>query len=211
MRCCLVNLLFLLLTLKSFSQVKVYNTSLIDTTVNQLYTGIENLLSVKAPEVKGSLSFQATKLRVQSFERDIYIARALETGRDTLKVLYRGKSLLQWPLTIDTLPPPVARIGVYQDTVLSVQQILGQPFLGVVFPAANWKSGWIVSEFMAQFEDTENDQKIKLPGTGNSLSEAQLKMIRKLKAGERIVFDTIYGYGPGGRRSKFPELRIYIK
>lgn len=199
---------FLLLPLFTKAQINIYNTSLLDSTKTQLYKYASNYLKVKSSDKYTILL--AAKSKVSYLGNNKFDVMPSEDGVDTIWVYSKGKLALTRVFSIDTVSEPIARVANTMDTILSVRQILTNPFLGVMLPGSNFKSNFVISSFTT-IVTTQNDEEIIDKSLSNNLTPDQIKTIKNLGRGDRILFQDIIGGGPDSRRHKLPNFRIHIK
>jgi hypothetical protein len=103
------------------------------------------------------------------------------------------------------------RVGNLKDTLLSVRQILLQPYLSVMNLHAVKSERWFIAGFSTLIFRKEDDSQFIETGELRNLSAKQIAYIRTLKKGDTIHFDDIRGERIDGRNVKLPSFTVVIQ
>ena len=97
------------------------------------------------------------------------------------------------------------------DTVLSVRQILLQPYLSVIDTKVSAERQWYIAGFTTMVHRKDEDSQVNGEGEFKKLSAKQIALIELLKPGDTIFFHNIRGEMSDGRLTKLPSFTVVIQ
>jgi hypothetical protein len=200
-----------LLPVYSFAQTEVYNTDLFDSTKRQLFQFDQNELFIRSPYNIDKIEFVNSKSNFSSLHNGRFRVYVYRSGSDSIKLYSKGKLVYISPFQIDTVGNPVARVGYYVDTLLSLNQILLNPCLNVLFPGTNYRGRYFIFHFTMTIEYLSGVVSPTEATDFNRFSTRQLEAIKTLQPGDQLHFTYVAGGGPDGRIRKLPPFTITIK
>jgi hypothetical protein len=134
-----------------------------------------------------------------------------KSGQDTLKLYIKSKLILKALYQTDLLPNPIVRVGHNRDTLMTVNRILLQPFLNVIFPGTNYKGNFFIRRFSIEAYRNSGD----ITGTkniiNNKFTAELITLVRGLERGDKLHIFNIVGGGPGSRLVTFPSFTVLIQ
>lgn len=132
----LTYLIFFPLTI--LAQADIKNSSLIDSKLDILYSGIENRIIVSGLENDTTLKLISSTGEVLESKWDndpnIFIVKAGFADADTLKLYHADKLMLARVYQVKKIGNPIPQLGYITDTKATSRQILENPILNVVIP-----------------------------------------------------------------------------
>jgi hypothetical protein len=176
-----------------------------------IYTGVQNYFSIEGLSVSpSSLKFITSLGSVGKDDKGNYYIYSSIAGPDTLQV-YSGKKLLFSDVyESKIISEPIAILSNKKDSLILVAEILINPFLTVHLPNSNYKLCFQITSFAAVFDVLEIDNNT-ISTTGYYLSTEQLKIIKTLVPGNRIMFINIRANTPDGMTVKLSPFTVIIK
>lgn len=194
-----------------YGQTRVFNLDLADSTEQRIFQFVRNVFRIESKQHIDSFRFSNPGSSMYSIGNNLFHVYVYHSGTDTLTLYSNGKILLKSIFRVDTLTQPIVRIGESLDTVLSVSQILLNPYLKVNFPNTGYKGHFFIQNFMMEIKNETGDMLLSTLGDFNRFSAEQLKGIKRLTAGDRLFFPYIVGGGPDSRLRKFQPFTVIIK
>lgn len=214
MRILLTLILACLLFKNANGQIRVINRSLTDSTLNYFYLAMENVVEVNwknnTPGAATlSISGEGSRI-IKIDESHYYIMVSAITDSCRLRIMQKGgKLLFDQYYKCREINPLTARLGSLSDSVLTIKQILVNPFILAVSPGCYYKLNFSITSFTAEFM---HDGEMSVTFTaGNKFSEEQLMLTNRLISGDQIYFSRIVGTFPDSKGRLLPPFRIYIK
>jgi hypothetical protein len=202
--------LLLFIPAKLLGQVDILNIDLTDSTLNFIYTGLDNDLLITGLRDTSELKFTGYKIKVTR-NKDRLIATSSSVGIDTLKVFKKDKLLLAKVFEIRKWATPFVRLGDIKDTVASVQEIILNPVLIYVRQDYYRYYSW-VEQFALTITGAKGNTLRPLESVeGNRLTEEMLRDIKKLKPGNKLSFEFIRIACADCSRPTMPAFTIMIK
>lgn len=158
-----------------------------------------------------------------------------------LDLYQQGKYLLTESFDVKHIGDPIARLGILTDSLATIEQIVSNPKLSVVTPGCCYNSGFkitsfqlevirsgITKQFLKSIEvDTIHSENIetgeleitiekkepytKSQTSGDKLTETQLRFIKTLSEGDKVIISQIMVVNPGSSIRQLKELIITIK
>ena len=204
--------LFLLLSLTpffTFSQVNIINRSLTDSSLRIAYIGVDNFLELKGMKISDDVKVISSQGNVTKTNTN-FTLRVPFCDSIFITVQKKGRQILKEKFKCDQLYDPILQLGAIKDSVASVKEILINPFLRFFRENCFYKKQFMITNFTAVFISQELDS-LNTYAVGNLLTSEQKELIKKLKTGDKTLFDQIYALGPDSRRRKLSPFTITIK
>lgn len=209
----LISILFLFCPLLIFSQIQLINLTSTNPNEKELFFGAENHIKVKQSKfgaLKARLSFSHGEYE-QVNDSTFFIIVTSEKP-DTIKVFIAGSLVHTEVFKITKIPHEVARLGDYEDTIISIPEIVLNPYLSVIIPKCSYKHDYRVSSFRISLIDSNMDTvETFFQPYGNSLLIEQIQAIKNLKRHDKIHFTSVNITCPSGLIRRLPPLILQIK
>lgn len=209
----IINLILLVIALKTAAQTDIICSKLTDSSLNYFYIGVDNPIAVIGNRITDNytVTISGGGAMITKESANNYIVKAT-TVTDECKVVIIGKNgkvILKKDFKVRVIREPVATLSGIKDTTVSRNRILLNPFLSIVIPNCYFQLNYKVLSFSATFIN-ESDS-IYTTAIDNLLSLEQMKLIKEAVAGSKIYFDNIRAIGPDERARKFPPFWIKIQ
>jgi len=212
----------LLIPNSTFSQVNVINRSLIDSSLNIAYVGIENAIELTGlNKIKDSILFSTTNGIITNLGQNRFTLKPSKIGECTVNFQTKKQKIAIKTFRVDTLGEMVVRLAGVRDSnatgtsdsYATIQQIVSSPFLVIEVPETFYKHKCQVTSFLLSMDGTGfEDANVQVEISGYIIPERIVDMIkRKLRKGNVIAFENIYGVCADGRRRKLKSFTIMIK
>lgn len=173
-------------------QVEITNASLSKPNLKLLYIGIDNKIEISGLKTMVNLNLIASQGSAKGNEAGVFYVKASSITPDTLKLYQNNKLILTEIYEVRKIGEIVPRFGNLKDTIASVRQILRNTTLYAVIPEC-----YIIPLFQIRsFNVTiwRAHGQILLPTESNRgpfLSPVQIRMIKELRKGDKIMFTRI--------------------
>jgi hypothetical protein len=136
------------------SQINIINQSLTDSSLAIFYNGVDNRVKItgsKAQATVKQLVITGNGNALATIGNGEYIIRVLNAGTCTLIYSEHGKKVLEKEFTIEKTPYAVATLnGIWNDSI-SIDRLLTNPIVKIIFPASYLKPDIRVVSFNANF------------------------------------------------------------
>jgi hypothetical protein len=204
------------------AQVSIVNRSLVDSSLNVAYLGLENAIElIGLKNNKEPILFSTTNGTITDLGQNRYLLRPFRPGECTVNFQTKKQKLAAKTFKADTLGEMIVRLaGVKdpgstgtRDSYATVQQIVSSPFLVVEVPGTFYKHKCQVTSFVLSmdgvgFEDSDIQEEI----IGYLIPERIVDFIKnRLRKGNVISFENIYCTCADGSRRKLQPFTIMIK
>ena len=199
-----------LICIRANAQINIFNLSLSDSTKRIAYAGVENFLGIKGGKTNDNIKMFTSLGDLTKIDASNFILKVPMADSFFITVQRNGTQVLRETFKSDVLNEPTLRLGGIKDSVASIQEILINPFLHLFIPGSLYKKQFVVTGFNAIFISDDLDS-LRTYSVGNLLSNEQQELTKKLKPGNKILFDQIYAFGPDSRRRKFKSFIITIR
>ena len=196
--------LFLSITLSSTAQVGILNRSLVDSTLNYLYIGVENKIELSnAP--KKQVRFEITNGSITTTGAKTAIAK-LFSGDSSTILCYSGDSLLaRKTFAVDTIPPPHGQLGNIKTFNATPEEIVANAYVVIALFNCYYKHSLKPVGFRFRIENMGGTYKYSKYIVGGKLHEEQISLIKQCVPGTALIIDDVLTDGTGifakGRRS----------
>ena len=193
------------------AQVNIVNRSLIDSSLNIAYCGVENVIELTGYKGSGKISSLATNGTLTELGQHKYVLKPSKEGDCLISFHNDRKKIITKTFRCDSLKGELKiRLARVTDTVATIHQILANPFLISEIPGSYYKSPVYITSFVATFIAVNFDS-LRTEATEHLLTQEQVNIVKQLHRGDKILFQNIYFFWPDGRRRKYPPFVITIK
>lgn len=177
-----------------------------------LFIGMDNEFSMSGlNEIKAVSVFSSLNSKCSFFENKL-IVRPNAIGIDTLKIYKNKKLLLIKAYTVEYLGNPTPQLAYSSDTLMSVSRIVAMPYFTIRIPKATNIGPFRISTFECSLiHNKMSQQKEVYSIDGSKLSEQLVSAIKKMTAGDEILFSDIIVIGPDSKARKVPNYKVTIK
>jgi hypothetical protein len=204
-------LLTLFIPLNTFSQIKLINGLLIDSTVHQLILYQDNPLRLSGGKTNSKFSLIFDGRAIQPDRSGVFIVQPTKLGEADIQVMESGRKVFEGSFSVDSLGSGYARVGRIRDAVVSKHLLLAQPFLTTYWHAENARCDFLVFGFNFQLISTNGEFRQSEYVQGRSLYPSQIEEIRKAGSGTVLLLHEIMVVASSGRIRRVPDIRITIR
>ena len=202
--------LVLLFPLICLGQISVKNTSLTQTDTNILYRTIDNRLLITGKPQNAVVAI--TGCCLTKLSDSVYSVQVEKAGEKRIVIRQYGTVLFRKKFKV--LPIsffPVAQVGYQKDTLLTISEILRNPFLNIAVPNTLYHYSGNILRFKLEIIDRlDHIIMQELITEGNALTTLQKEIIHSLSTGDKLVFKSIIVSESSARLTAL-QLNIYIK
>ena len=205
--------IFILLIPNSvFPQVSIINRSLIDSSLNIAYLGVENAIElVGAKNSTAKLGFTTTNGTMSDVGQGRYILRPEQAGGCIISFQSKGQKIVSKAFRIDTIFNLIARLAGVRDSFATVQQVITNPFLIIEAPKSFYKVRCLVRSFVLSMDAPGFEDSNPYEIVGYVIPPYVIKRIKELRKGDEMWFDQIIMNCADCRARKIPPFKIIIK
>lgn len=210
---CKVNWLLLIFFVPTicFSQVKLVNGLLIDSTARQLILNLDNPLRIYGGKSNGKFSITVDGKTILANKSGVFMVQPEKLGKADIQVMETGRKVFEGSFSVDSLGSVHARVGKIRDAVVSKHLLLAQPFLTTYWHAENARCDFLVFGFNFQLISTNGEFRQSEYVQGRSLYPSQIEEIRKADSGTVLLLHDIMVVASSGRIRRVPDIRITIR
>lgn len=188
----LIVFLSCLIPLTLFAQVDIRNISLSKSDLNLLYVGVDNEIKVRGIEFDSSYILTSSSGKVAKGYNNEILVRVDRKGIDTLRIHFDNKLIFLKVFEKRNIFDPIAHLGSIIDTVTTVDEILENPILFAKIPDCYYEIRCKVNSYIPMFIKNPSDTiKTFKRVIDNELNKEAIEIIKKLKPGDKIVFNEI--------------------
>jgi hypothetical protein len=190
-------------------QITVYNSSLRDTTKNELYCGLENDIVINGINEK-DYTAKISSGRLNKISGFVYRVIPIcidekNQQNDTVFIYKKGKLVFSRVFIgkVYCWDNPYFQLGSRKDSLLSVQEIVASPTLKIKYLKCNYKNQNplhdVVNGFNIQIQSQQTKEVLysREIQWWDFLSSEDIKEIKKLQSGDKIIFSEIKTIGAG--------------
>jgi hypothetical protein len=218
MRNLITSLLFLLPNF-IFSQVNIVNLSLIDSSLNIAYLGIENSIELIGYKGSNKLSYTTTNGTLTDQGQNRYVLRPAKEGECVISFNYNGKKIVSKIFKVESFPDPVMRFGGKYDSTakdgftryVTYGNLISDPVLRIEMPNCYFKEPWKISSYRITLEGRGYDGAVEIIVSSSNPTSEQIQQIRNYRNLEFLTIDDIRVNGPDGRSRKLVSMIINVK
>jgi hypothetical protein len=230
----------------SFSQIKISNLSLTDTSLPIAYIGVDNILSIsglgKGEKISLSSMYTSSRLTNNGVNKFIY-SPSLKENNDTVYIWKDDIIIGNQHFKIKKLNEPQVSLGNLRDNFITISKILENPNLNIFIPDNYFKYKMHIISFelfkivnkdtislysseiqsgydtimVVDFNTGKETFKIERSESritrnfNERLTNYQINGIKKMKKGDRLLFQNIKAVGQNGCYRKLEDFIIYLK
>ena len=188
--------LFLNIVLSSTAQVGILNRSLIDSTLNFLYIGVENRIEISNAPNK-QVRFEITNGSITTTGPGTAIAKLFSDDSSTI-LCYLGDSLLaRKTFAVDKIPCPHGRFGNIKTYNATPEEIVANAYVVIALFNCYYKHSLKPVGFRFRIENKEGTYKYSKYMLGGKLNEEQISLIKQCVAGTALILDEVRTDGTG--------------
>lgn len=210
-----VLLAYGLLPFLTQAQVKLFNSSLTDTSLSYVYMGIANKIEVKG--VKGNqlrLVSTSGQIKPDYDNGNVFLYQNMSAGVTTMDTfrLYEGEKLLLYRVFEKRqMARPQLSTAHSLDTVMNKAKLEADPVLAV-YRNDFYENNFYILRFQLDICPLEGEATIYGYTEGNRLTSEQLEKIKSLRSGDRIWIHHIFANCPDCvMKSKMRDVYIRIE
>ena len=194
-----------------FSQIKLVNGLLIDSTAHQLIMYQDNPLRIYGGKSNSKFLMTVDGKIILADKSGVFMVQPMKIGKADIQVMESGRSVFEGSFSIDSLGGLFALVGGLRDSVVSKQLLLVQPFLTTYWHAENVRSEFTVIQFNLRLFSTNGEYCQSEHVQGRGLYPSQIEEVRKAGSGTVLLFHDILVVTPSGRIRRVPDIRITIR
>ena len=177
-----------------------------------LFVGIDNPFTIEGLKDIRGLSVSSSLNSKYFFIEKELIIQPKSTGNDTLKVFKNKTLLLKKVYKVEFIGDPTPQLAYTFDTLLTVSRIVALPYLTVRVPKTTNVGPFLITMFECSLIQKQMGQQKDVYSTaGNRLSDQMVSAIRKLSAGDEILFSHIIIKGPDTKLRKLADFKVTIQ
>ena len=197
----------------TFGQPIFINLSSKNTNNRKLYIGVENFI-----EVKG-MNYAANKTKFSISHGDVskvagnkYLIMVRNEQPDTLTYYENDNLKLVEVYQVKSIPNLIARLANIEDTFVTINEIISNPFLAAVLPGCDYKHSFQIFSFNAKIINSRTDAVTTFnTSNGAFLTKALIQSISSLKSNDKILFESIRVISPDGVNLALSPLSVIIR
>jgi hypothetical protein len=209
----IINLLLLVIALKTAAQPNIICPKLTDSTLNYFYIGVDNPIEIIGNKKTDNytLAISGGGAVITKISANHYMVK-VNTQTDDCRIVImgnNGKIILKKDFKVRVIYEPVAILSGIMDLNVSRNRILLNPFLTVMIRNCYFKIPYQIISFTAIF--INGSDSIPTIANGNILSQEQTGLVRNAEIGSKIYFDNIRANEPDGRARKISPFWMKIQ
>lgn len=197
----------LVLSGELFAQIDLINMSLMNKDSNVAYIGIENEIQIQGAGNKNYFLRGSAESKIEKVDQLRFLLSPKAPGIDTLYVVTGGRMVSSKVFRYEKCPDMVARLGGLQKNVASREEIIAQR--GLIVYAGNYNTSRIILSFLLHVSGKEVETNLGI--NGNMMTSEAISVVRQLKKGDTITFDSIKASCASGRTITLHPFSITIK
>ena len=207
-------LLFLfLIPVHGFAQISLKNTILKHPDSAILFVGVPNLMEISGLTDADDIIIKSETGTIKKSKDGNFIVYENNTTKPEVISLYKGnQKVYSKKYSIQLIPDPIARFGYINGPTATIAQLLLNTQLYIVFPGSDYKGRSHVQSFRLLIY---NEKKVLIeadePTIGNALPIHHIELIKKLKPGAMLNFESIKASCPEAITRTFDDLKITIQ
>jgi hypothetical protein len=204
-------LLIFFFPFKSFSQVKVVNSLLIDSTIHQLIKWQDNPLKLSGIKVNSKYVMTVDGKTIVPNKSGVFVVKPVSLGKADVRIMDGARVVFASTFIVDSMGGLYARVGRIRDSSISKQLFLSQPALTTYWHAENVRCPFIVFGFNFQLISTNGEYRQSQYVQGRGLYPSQIEEVRKASSGTVLLFHDIMVVASSSRVIRVPDIRITIR
>lgn len=200
----------LLTSMSLNAQIKITNTLLIDTKINSLYVGVENLLKIDNNNT-ATYSLTAARATVEA-RKELFVVKPNSPGQDTLRIIKDGQIVDSHIFNVVYLPLPAARAGTITTPKTSSQPLADAGELRLVADNFNLQGRFMILSFRVTIKSTRPGiQETIIKNESSSFSDNLTRALRQAEPGDQVSFENIVVKGSAENSFILRPLTITIE
>lgn len=188
----LIILTLILCPPQIFGQYNITNNTLIDTSSNLLFIGINNEIAISS---KYEMAFELHSkkgIEIKKVTKNKFIITPESPGIDSLLLIANKKTIYTKAFSVVNLPNLTLSLGSINEGLASKEEIIANKRLQIYFANCKCPIFGIVASFKIRFVSDNISADLKyISIEGNTLNEMTIQIIRKLSRKDQIVFEDI--------------------
>lgn len=212
----------MLFPLTTFCQIGLINSSLVDSSMNILYRGIENKIVIPGITNYDSIGIHSLKGEIIHWQKSnnepsTFLLKIGSKVHDTLSydrisILKMNDTLYTKTYKVSRIGEPFLRHGQIQDSLVSIDEIVENKQLNVVIENCFYDHRFRVFSFHLIVKPKSGKNEIYFPETrGNTLINKHIIKIKRLKKDDELIFSQVLAYCADCTGRILPPLVLKIK
>jgi hypothetical protein len=213
---------FLLFPLTTFCQIGMINSSLVDSSRNVLYRGIENKIVITGITNYDSIKFHSLNGEIVHWEKSNIVPSTflLKIGTkvhdtlsfDRISIIKLHDTLYTKTFKVDKIGEPLLQLGQIQDSLVSIDEMVENKKLNVVIENCFYDHQFKVFSFHFTIKPKSGKKEINFQETkGNLLLNRHIRKIKRLKKDDELIFSQVLAHGADCAGHTLPPLVLKIK
>ena len=183
------------------------------TKMNVFYMGLNNPVSISAPGISANnIIVSMTNGTIQKGAEGYFVRPEKVNVPAVISVsaMIDGQSKLigSTDFRVKPVPDPLAYVAGKVDGQISLTELQGNDGIVARIPEFDFEMKFIVTSFVVS--TTLQGFTVDKPTTGNRFSAEQKELIKRLKPGNRLYFESIVAKGDDGTVRRLPTLSFKI-
>ena len=205
--------ILLFLSTTTFGQPIFINHSSKNNNNKELYIGVENFIEIQGMNYAANrIKFSISHGEVSKFEINKYLILVSNEEPDTLTYYENDNLKLVEIYQVKVIPNVIARLANIEDTFVTINEIISNPFLAPVLPGCDYKHSFQIFSFNAKIINSRTDAVTTFnTSNGAFLTKALIQSISSLKSNDKILFESIRVISPDGVNLALPPLSVLIR
>ena len=175
-----------------------------------LYFSTENRINISGLANLDNIKF-ATSLSKLDRKKNDFILMPERVGIDTIKIYKNNKLILKTFFKVVKINDPIAKLVSTSDSVITVNEILGNPYVTGRIPNCSYKMRFNLRSFKVCVVK-RGGERLYFHSQGNKLSDECLKIVAKMSTGETLEFEEIStAMGDVGCPRELPDFSVKIR
>lgn len=185
------------------------------TKMNVFYVGVDNPVSLAAPGISPeAIEAEITNGTIRKTDAGTYIVRPKLAGRECAVTVFANiqkqrRELQTQKFRVKEVPDPVAKVNGMKSGSIRKNLLLAAGEVTVEMENFDFDMKFSVENFGIYTVIDGLVQEVKKSNRG-SFSDAQLKLINKLRRNQVLVIDDIVVKGPDGSTRKLPAISFKL-
>jgi len=202
----------ILLVSHCYSQIRIINSSLVDTSNNILFEGIENDIRIYGNQSNSYRLISKRNAPINKFSASNFIITPGSGVIDTLLLFDKNKLIHEEIFRINPLPDYILTLGSIKEGLATREQIVLNKRLQVYIPGCKCPPAYVVGFFKLEFISNNIVPYEKfMTIDGNALDEKAISLIKKLSSKDQIIFKDILLRDVGTRSRQIDKFILTIK
>jgi hypothetical protein len=204
--------IFLVFNLSGYSQVRIINESLTDSTRNLLYIGMDNIIRFdkKGSTINYKLIIIGCEGAMSSIGSSRYNVNVKKTGTCTIEVLENGKRVLRIEYkAVELSKDGFATLAGAHNTPITKGKLLANLFVTITIPGSYYKHNYYIRDFQAVF--IINGDSTYTSARGDRFNRQQKELANKLQPGDELWINHPVMQCASGIATQMPSFWLKIE